>query len=333
MIDSVMFWNEPNNQSHWDFHMDPDWVEFSRMVRAAGTLVHETNPNVRRVMGGISPIDPAFIEKLREHGALDAVDVVAVHGFPLDWNYWHTPDDPQDDADTVPKGIHAWPRKVALAERIAGRPVWATEVGASSFGGDEMQIYGLRETARYLRAVERVYWYSLFDLPEWREATTRHKEAEGSAYYRHYHMGLVDAAGRPKPALREWPALGGRMGLCQWFHFEDDATLQRAVQWFHELGVQDVRTGLSWADSHRPGGWEWFDRIAEALRPFRVLATLCFTPPSRGRRPDHTSPPIDHHEFAWFCAEVVRRYAPPATALSRMETGAVERCLPSGATL
>lgn len=314
MIDSLMFWNEPNNQSHWDYHIDPDWAQFAAMTRAAGDLVGRANPALRRALGGISPIDPGFLAKLREHGALDTMDVVGVHGFPLDWNYWHAPDAPDEDPATVSTGIHAWPRKIALAERAGGRPVWATEVGASSFGSEEQQAYGLRETARLLRGVERVYWYSLFDLPLWREATTRHREAEGSAYYRHYHMGLIDARGRPKQALHEWPRVAERMGLCQWFHFEDDATLQRATGWFRELGVRDVRTGLSWADSHRPDAWAWFDHLVATLAPFRVLATLCFTPPSRGQRPHHTSPPRDIHEFAWFCGEVARRYGPPPPA-------------------
>ena len=321
MLDSVMFWNEPNNQSHWDFHMDPDWVQFSRMVRLAGEAVAEANPALRRVLGGISPIDPAFIEKLREHGALAAVDVVAVHGFPMDWNYWHAPDSPVDDPTMVPTGIHAWPRKIRLIEQTAGKPVWATEVGVSSFGGEETQAWGLRVTAQHLQEVERVYWYSLFDLPLWREATTRHKEAEGSAYYRHYHMGLLDATGRPKLAFQAWPAVGRHMGLCQWYHFEDVATLRDSIRLFHELGVQDVRTGISWADSHRPGAWEWFDHIMASLAPFRVLATLCFTPPSRGQRPDHTSPPVDPHEYAWFCGEVARRYGPAPVLPAQPDLG------------
>ena len=25
MVEAVMFWNEPNNKSHWDFEIDPDW--------------------------------------------------------------------------------------------------------------------------------------------------------------------------------------------------------------------------------------------------------------------------------------------------------------------
>ena len=37
--------------------------------------------NLMRVLGGISPIDPAFIERLGRRGVLDALNVVAVHGF------------------------------------------------------------------------------------------------------------------------------------------------------------------------------------------------------------------------------------------------------------
>jgi len=31
MVEAVMLWNEPNNLSHWDFHLDPDWKIFARM--------------------------------------------------------------------------------------------------------------------------------------------------------------------------------------------------------------------------------------------------------------------------------------------------------------
>jgi beta-xylosidase len=315
MLDSVMFWNEPNNQSHWDYHIDGGWEQFATMVRWAGDAVRAAHPAMRRVMGGISPIDPAFVERLRDLGALAAVDVMAVHGFPLDWNYWHAPDTPDQDPATVPKGIWAWPRKVELIKEIAGLPVWVTEVGVSSFGAEEEQAWGLQTTARLLVGVERVYWYTLFDLPEHRPATTRHKEAEGSAYSRHYHMGLLTAEDRPKQAFAAWPRGQANLGLCQWFHLNDAATLEQAVARVQQLGVRHVRTGISWADSHVPGAWEWFDRMMEALAPFQVLATLCFTPPSRGQRPDHTSPPVDLGEFAWFCGEVVRRYAPAAPAL------------------
>jgi hypothetical protein len=46
-----------------------------------------------------------------------------------------------------------------------------------------------------------------------------------------------------------------------------------------------------------------------ALAPFDVCVTLCFTPPSRGIRSCHTSPPNDVGEFATFTENVLERYA------------------------
>ena len=83
MVEAVMLWNEPNNLSHWDFHLDSDWKIFGQMVIAAARRIRAVNPDLRIVLGGISPIDPHFIRLLGSHGVLDAVDVVAVHGFPL----------------------------------------------------------------------------------------------------------------------------------------------------------------------------------------------------------------------------------------------------------
>ena len=77
------------------------------------------------------------------------------------------------------------------------------------------------------------------------------------------------------------------------------------------LGVSYLRTGLSWADSFRPGALDWFDRQMEALADFDVTVTFCFTPEHRGLEPHHTSPPQVPEEFAEFCAAMMARYAPP----------------------
>jgi beta-xylosidase len=98
------------------------------------------------------------------------------------------------------------------------------------------------------------------------------------------------------------------MGICQWFHFEDHR-LELAVEWMKRLGVEKLRTGLSWADSFRPRAEAWFDRQMTALEPFDLTITYCFTPEHRGIRPHHTSPPQNVEEFADFCARMTRRYA------------------------
>jgi beta-xylosidase len=196
-------------------------------------------------------------------------------------------------------------------------PVWVSEVGVSTFGADEVQEFGLQRTADLLIGrAPRIHWYSLFDLPAAWEATTRHKEAEGSAYYRHFYMGLIREDGSKKPAYHLFPEYTPDLGLCQWFHFEDHR-LEEAVRCFKELGVTYIRTGLSWADTHRPNCMEWFDKQMAALEDFHVTATFCFTPASVGVAPHYTSPPQRIEEFAEFCAWMVKRYAPHTGGFTR----------------
>jgi beta-xylosidase len=184
-----------------------------------------------------------------------------------------------------------------------------TEVGVSSFGAEEVQAWGVDRTAQLLiNQAPRVHWYSLYDLPRAWEATTRHREAEGSSYYRHFYMGLLREDGTPKPALERFGRHTPAMGICQWFHFEDHR-LDDAVTWMKRIGVRHLRTGLSWADSFRPGAMAWFDRQMNALRDFDVTLTFCFTPEHLGLMPHHSSAPRDPQQFAEFCARMVARYA------------------------
>jgi beta-xylosidase len=293
VIEAVMLWNEPNNLSHWDFHLDPEWKMFAAMAKCAARAVRAEAPGLARVLGGISPIDPKFIENMQRQGVLDEVEVVAVHGFPLDWNHWQ---------------IGQWPERLAEIRSITARPVWVTEVGASTFGAEEVQEFGLARTAQLLVGkTPRIHWYSLYDLPRSWPATTRHREAEGSSYYRHFYMGLLREDGVPKKGLRRFFEYTPDFGICQWFHF-GDPRLDDAVAWLRRLGVRHLRTGLSWADSFRPRAEAWFDRQMKELEDFDVTLTFCFTPEHLGRAPHHTSPPERVEQFADFCARMTRRY-------------------------
>jgi len=293
-MEAAMIWNEPNNKSHWDPEVDPDWAIFARTARLAGEAVRAENARIPRVLGGMSPIDPLFVTRMRELGVLEQMDAVAVHGFPLDWNLWQ---------------IQEWPAKLDEIRAVTHLPVWVSEVGVSSFGSEEVQAWGVNRTAGLLAGLApRIHWYSLYDLPLAWGATTRHREAEGSSYYRHFHMGLLRADGAPKPALEEFARHAPGMGICQWFHYEDHR-LDDAVAWLKRLGVRHLRTGISWADSFRPDALAWFDRQMTALQDFDVTVTFCFTPEHRGIAPHHTSPPQVIEEFAGFCASMTRRYA------------------------
>jgi beta-xylosidase len=294
MIEAAMIWNEPNNLSHWDFELDPDWRLFASMTKSAALAIAAERPGLTRVLGGISPIDVNFIGNMQRQGVLDRVDVVAVHGFPLDWNHWM---------------IDEWPAKLDEIRAVTDLPIWISEVGVSTFGAEEVQEFGLARSFELLRGrTPRVHWYSLFDLPKAWPATTRHREAEGSSYYRHFYMGLIREDGRPKRAAARFHEFAPEFGICQWLHFEDQR-LDSAVCWLKKLGVRHLRTGLSWADWLRPGAEAWFDRQMRALEPFDVTLTFCFTPEAAGLRPHYTSPPKDVDAFGEFCAEMVRRYA------------------------
>jgi beta-xylosidase len=314
MIEAAKIWNEPNNKSHWDLLLDPGWSKFAEMAVLAGKAIRAAHPTLPRILGGISPIDPGFMNCMKASGVLDHVEAVAVHGFPLDWNLWQ---------------IQEWPSKIAEIEALVDIPVWVTEVGVSSFGAEEVQAWGVKRTAQLLRGRSpRIHWYSLYDLPTAWEATTRHKEAEGSSYYRHFHMGLLREDGTPKLGLMAFADEVDILGLCQWFHFEDHR-LDEAVAWMRRLGVRHLRTGLSWADSFRPNALDWFDRQMDALAEFEVTVTFCFTPEHRGIAPHHTSAPLVPKEFAEFCGSMIERYCPAqiASTSARLTCEPVE-CAP-----
>ena len=294
MMEAVMLWNEPNNLSHWNFELDPTWSIFSSMVNQASDAIKAESPRLTRVLGGMSPIDPGFLVKLEKQCVTSHIDAVAVHGFPLDWNHW---------------SIHEWPNKLQEIRSVTSLPLWVSEVGVSTFGAEEIQVFGLKTTAELLIGkADRIHWYSLYDLPRSWPATTRHREAEGSSYYRHFYMGLLREDGTPKLALRDFSQYTPEMGICQWFHFEDHR-LDNAVSVLKDLGVRHLRTGISWADSFRPDADKWFDTQMRKLEAFDVTVTYCFTPEHRGLQPNHTSPPQNVEEFAEFCGRMTRRYA------------------------
>jgi beta-xylosidase len=293
MIEAVMIWNEPNNKSHWDFEIDPDWKLFGDLVKLSSAAISAASSGVIKVLGGISPIDANFMLNMKNQDVLNHVDAVAIHGFPLDWNHWT---------------IQEWPAKLQEIQAITSLPVWISEVGVSTFGAEEVQVFGLERTAELLIGRSpRIHWYSLYDLPKAWPATTRHRESEGSSYYRHFYMGLLREDGTPKAAFQTFKRLSPDLGICQWFHFEDHR-LTDAVHHLKTLGVRHLRTGLSWADAFRPNALAWFDRQMEALKDFRVTLTFCFTPEHRGLRPHYTSPPQQAEEFADFCGTMTRRY-------------------------
>lgn len=100
-----------------------------------------------------------------------------------------------------------------------------------------------------------------------------------------------------------------RLGLLEWIHYEDRAHVERLLADMRRLGIDELRTGISWADSHSPDSAAWFDWLIPRLaREVRVLPCFLYTPPSIGLEPKTNSPPRDPREYGWFVAATLDRY-------------------------
>ncbi len=99
-----------------------------------------------------------------------------------------------------------------------------------------------------------------------------------------------------------------RLGVCQWFHFEAYEDVERAVSELRALGVKHLRTGISWADFHRPGGQAFYDWQMRQLRGFEVLLSVWHTPPSLSEDGTCNAPPRVLKDYADFIWLVIDRY-------------------------
>ncbi len=113
----------------------------------------------------------------------------------------------------------------------------------------------------------------------------------------------------PKPPLRE------RFGICQWFHFEDRENLIRCVGLLRELGVKHLRTGISWADYHRPGARDWYDEMFHELEEFDILLSVWHTPPSLAVDGRCASPPRRLLDYADFIDQIISAHGSSFTHL------------------
>ena len=184
VIEAVMLWNEPNNKSHWAFEEDPDWTAFAEMTILASRR-RRGEPGPRARAGRHLPDRPLVHP---EHGR---------QGCP----------------GRARRGRGAWlparlepladPRVARAAEiqAVTDLPVWVSEVGISTFGAEEVQVFGLKRTAELLIGRAGSIGTASATCRGSGRRPRAHKEAEGSSYCRHFYMGLLREDGSPKLAL------------------------------------------------------------------------------------------------------------------------------------
>lgn len=189
----IELWNEPNNLNDWDWRLDPDWRIFAEMVGMAAYWSKKRGK--KTVLAGMCPTDPHWLNIICSRGTVKWIDAVALHGFPGTWEF----------------SGESWPEKIlkirAVLERYQLSPeLWITEVGYSTWRHDEInQVKTLIEALE--APLDRVYWYSGFDLHPHENHQDGFHEDE-----RHYHFGMKTADGTSKLIYRVWQE-GGLNGL------------------------------------------------------------------------------------------------------------------------
>ncbi len=175
----VELWNEPNNIVEYDFTLDYSWNKFAEMIGNAAYWAQHRGK--KTLLGGMSPIDPNWLQTMAERGALTCIDAIGIHGFPevfdQQWSGW----------DENLKAV-----REVLKRNNLNKEIWISEVGFSTWQGDEVKQW--EEFKKVLTTnADRIYWYGLTDLnPAYPTVAGFHLDD------REYHFGLKKADGTPK---------------------------------------------------------------------------------------------------------------------------------------
>jgi len=185
----VELWNEPNNQVEYDFTLDYGWNKFAEMVGGAAYWCQQRGK--KTLLGGMSPIDPNWLQVMFERGVMPYIDAVGIHGFP------HVFDQMWDGWEENIKAV-----RQVLDQHGSRAELWITEAGFSTWQHDEFKQ--LQEFREVLKAeVERVYWYGVYDLDADLPTVAGFHLDE-----REYHFGLKRTDGTSKLLYRLWAKHG-----------------------------------------------------------------------------------------------------------------------------
>jgi len=99
------------------------------------------------------------------------------------------------------------------------------------------------------------------------------------------------------------------LGVAEWFEVGERERVERVLEGLRELGIDHLRTGVSWADWFTPDGVAWFDWLLPRLaREVEILPCVAFTPPSLGEVPKPAAPPRRLRDYADFLDVLITRH-------------------------
>ena len=104
------------------------------------------------------------------------------------------------------------------------------------------------------------------------------------------------------------PAPTPTVGVVEWFRPGEREHVEAVLKDLQSLGVEELRTGFSWAKWRTEEGKEWYTwllpRLAEEVN---VLPCFTYTPPELGVEPKRTAPPHRAQDYADFIEQVIAR--------------------------
>jgi hypothetical protein len=201
-IRSWQIWNEPNFLLFWRPRPSPSG--YARLLRISGKAIRGIDRGAKIVAAGLAPVEGGmlpwtFLRKLYAvPGAPSSFDVAAVHPY-----------------SSTLRGVTYQVRKARQVMSAAGdgrKPLLVSELGVTSASQLPTGFdWGLEGQATFLR---RAYGLLLRSRQRWHIAGVdwyAWKDMEVSDPHCVFcqHAGLLDAAGRPKPA---WRALRQAVG-------------------------------------------------------------------------------------------------------------------------
>ncbi|WP_366655861.1 NAD-dependent epimerase/dehydratase family protein [Fodinicurvata sp. EGI_FJ10296] len=98
-------------------------------------------------------------------------------------------------------------------------------------------------------------------------------------------------------------------GVVEWFRPGCHSHAEAALEQMRMIGVDRLRTHLSWAEFHVEGGRDWYDWLLPKLAAETdLLPCIHYTPPSIAENGRTNGPPTDLRAFADFIDSVIDRY-------------------------
>jgi polysaccharide biosynthesis protein PslG len=202
-VRSWEIWNEPDNKDYWLGTA----AEFADLVMQAATRIRQADPSAVLVLGGMANGPGDFFRTLIAEHHLDRyVDVVAMHAYPESWL--------NGPAELI---FQQWVPQMQqlIAADGSGDDLWLNEMGYPDyrFHAAQASIYGTRVFYRY----EHTRQYQAAMLFKMEVMALASQQISLTGWYRiddfplsekrlgpdlvNYHLGVVDARGRAKPAL------------------------------------------------------------------------------------------------------------------------------------